>query len=60
MVDFKKAITAGMQSASDADRNNKEIDAVIEELNSQLGELTDGKVTIKTAFFAKDTPGILR
>jgi hypothetical protein len=46
MIDFIAAYKKGLNAAEIADKNQREIDSVFDDLNKQLAAATDGKVKI--------------
>jgi hypothetical protein len=46
MIDFIAAYEKGLNAAEIADKNQREIDSVFDELNKQLAAATDGKIKI--------------
>lgn len=46
MVDFIEAFKEGQTAAETAKKNNQEITSVLNELNKQINEATDGKIRI--------------
>lgn len=56
MVDFMGSINEGMNAAKQAEANKAEVKEVFAELNRQLSEVTDGKVTLDRAKFYKEDP----
>lgn len=54
MVDYKKSFEIGQKNLETAQKNRKEIDSVFTELNHQLYDVTDGKISIRpTEFIVK-------
>ncbi|MCF5747103.1 hypothetical protein [Pseudomonas tremae] len=60
MADFKLALKKGLDAAEKAEANRKEIESVIEELNKQLQEDTDGKLEIIQDLDYADTSAAVR
>lgn len=56
MADYVKAIKKGLNAAAIADANRREIDSVFNELNRQLTEATDGKITAQIVAFSESKP----
>ena len=47
MTDFKKAFQTGLNAAKKAEATRNEIQSVFDDLNSQLEEITGGKINLK-------------
>ena len=51
MVDFKSSLAKGFSAAKKSEANKAEIESVFKDLNRQLDEATDGKLTIDLVRF---------
>lgn len=60
MVDFKLALKKGLDAAEKAEANRKEIESVLEGLNEQLWEETEGKLEIVQELDYKDKNAFVR
>ncbi len=55
MIDYTKSFTVGIKAAVKAETNKSEIGDVFSDLNKQLDNITDGKVTINRVQLYKQT-----
>lgn len=55
MSQFKKFIEAGKNSADQVSNNFKNINYIFEELNKELAEETEGKISLKKVIFNPDS-----